>query len=561
MISARRAESPAPKGWRVGRSALGTTLDSLRSVGANPHLRRIQLALVASLIGDGAYLTAVTVWAYGQGGARAVGLFTAARMVAAAVLAPVGAAIAERCSRRMALLVADGVRAVLVALAALALSAGSPWWVYGLATAAGVLNAPFRSVQRAWMPDLVNSPSELTASNAASSTVESLAVFVAPALGGLLLVVADVRTVFWLNVATFLVSMALVLGVRVVRTTRETAPPAERVGALGELSAGFRLLLGDADLRVITGQVCAQTFVSGAARVFLVVMAIDVLGTGANGVGLLDAVIGVGAVLGGVLALARAARQQLGRDLGLGIVLWSAPLGLIALLPHPVVVVIALIVLGVANPLVDVNLDTLVQRMSAPGVMARVFGALDTFYIATSALGSLVAPALLVTVGLRWTLVVIGAPVLVVAVASRTRMVRLDERLVAPTALPLLRATPLFAPLGPAVLETVARELRTVSVVAGTVVVSQGDHGDSFFLIQEGRVEVTQDGRLLREECPGEFFGEIALLHDVPRTATVTATTDAVLLVLDRDRFLEAMTGEGLRAARSVASTRLSHRA
>ena len=523
----------------------------------NRNLRLVQLALLASLVGDGAYLTAVTVWAYGQGGAEAVGLFAAAFMASSAVLAPVGGAVADRCSRRLILLACDGLRIALVASAALCLTS-SPMVVYVLAVLAGVFNAPFRSAQRAWMPSLARTPEELTASNAASSTFESLAVFIGPALGGLLLVVADVGTVFWFNVGTFAVSALCVVGVRQPRARPDDAGGGE--SAWAHLVAGFRLLAADADLRNVTGQVAAQTFVAGAARVFLVVVAVEVMGTGARGVGLLDAIIGVGAIAGGVVALARVERNRLGRDLTLGVVLWSAPLGLVALWPHPVTVVLALVVLGVANPLVDVNLDTIVMRMTPDHTMARVFAALDTCYIATKALGSVATPLLLHLVGLRWTLVAIGLPVLVVALTSRRRMVRLDERLLPPPGLALLRSIAWFALLSPATLESLARRLTEVSLPAGTAVVTEGERGDAFYVIEEGTVVVTQEGRLLREQGPGDYFGEIALLQQVPRTATVTATSDVVLRCLDRPAFLGALSAEGLGMVRDVASARLRHR-
>ena len=543
----------------AGTGALGRSLGAVRAVMGNRNLRLVQLALLTSLVGDGAYFIAVTVWAYGQGGAQAVGLFTAAFMTASAVLAPVGGAVADRFSRRATMLACDGVRIVLVTSAAVCLTTSAPMAVYVLAVLAGVLNVPFRAAQRAWMPSLARTPGELTAANAASSILESLSVFVGPALGGLLLVVVDVGTVFWFNVATFAVSTVLVLWVR----QPSTRPDGGAVGSERsrvQLVAGFRLLGADADLRNVTGQVAAQTFVGGAARVFLVVVAVEIMDTGARGVGLLEAIIGVGAIAGGVLALARVERNRLGRDLTVGVVLWSAPLGLVALWPHPVTVVLALVLLGVANPLVDVSIDTIVMRMTPDHTMARAFTALDTCYIATKALGALATPLLLHVVGLRWTLVAVGLPALAIALASRRRMVRLDARLVPPPGLSLLRGIPWFALLTPFTLESLARVLTEVDLPAGAEVITEGEEGDAFYVIERGAVVVTQEGRLLREQGPGDYFGEIALLEQVPRTATVTATSDLVLRSLDRAVFLEALSREGLGMVRDVASARLRHR-
>lgn len=538
-------------------SGVAATAAAVADVLRNRDLRRVQLALIASLVGDGAYVTAVTVWAYGEGGPRAVGLFTAALMTASAVFAPIGAALADRFSRRATLLVCDGTRVVMVGAAAVCLGLDSPIPVYVLAVAAGTLDAPFRSAQRAWMPALAKTPEELTASNASSSTIESLAAFIGPALGGLLLVLTDVGTVLWVNVATFTVSILLLIGVRERRTTRPLDVTGSGDGTLVQLAAGFRVLGTDGDLRSVTGQVAAQTFVGGALRVLLVVLAVDIMMTGPSGVGFLEAIFGAGAIAGGVLALARVERQRLGRDLALGVMMWSAPLALVVVWPHPITVVVMLVLLGIANPLVDVNVDTIVQRMTPDVVMARAFGALDTCYTATKALGAVSAPLLLHLVGLRLTLLIVGVPVLGLAILSRARMARLDVRLVPPPGLSLLRGVQWFTVLSPAVLESLARGLRELTLPAGAAVITEGETGDAFYVIESGSVEVTQHGRHLRTQGAGEYFGEIALLNDIPRTATVTAATDVVLRMLGREVFLGALSGEGLQLAGSVAATRL----
>ena len=95
---------------------------------------------------------------------------------------------------------------------------------------------------------------------------------------------------------------------------------------------------------------------------------------------------------------------------------------------------------------------------------------------------------------------------------------------------------------------------------AGTEVVRQGDHGDRFYVIASGEVDVFIDGSQVRTFGPGEHFGEIALLRDVPRTATVKAKTDSELYALDRDEFLSAVTGhaESAEAADAIVASRLA---
>ena len=563
-------ESVAPSaGFVAGiRGALHEMGASIGSVFRNPGLRRVELALTGSMIGDWAFATAVTVWAYGVGGVTAVGVWTAVRLSLMALTAPVASMLADRFPRKRVMVLADLVRGLLVVGAGLCLVLDTPAApIFVLATLAGLLGTPFRCAQRALMPALASTPAELTASNGTGSTIESLSFFAGPSLGALLIAATDIQTVFFVNAATFVWSMLLVLGIRVPARAEpdqpaaadgDEAPPEE--GFLSELSGGFRSILADRDLAVVIWLVAAQTIVAGASAVFLVVMAVDVLGTGARGVGYLDSVLGVGAILGGFLAIARARKYRIAQDMTTGVVLWAAPLLLVTIWASPVTVFAAVALLGRANPLVDVNLDTIVQRITPDAVMGRVFGALEACVIATMALGSFLMPVLLHLWSLRVSLAVVGLGVTALALPFAPRMRRLDARLVPAPGLDLLMAVPMFKPLTPATVEGLARKLVRVTVTRGDVVLSEGGDSDRFFLIESGLVEVTHADAVLRREGPGEFFGEIGLLRDVPRTATVTAVEDTVLLTLARDEFLDAVTGQSdaFRAADDIVSFRLS---
>jgi hypothetical protein len=203
---------------------------------------------------------------------------------------------------------------------------------------------------------------------------------------------------------------------------------------------------------------------------------------------------------------------------------------------------------------------TVLQRLTPDAVLGRVFGAFETCLIATMALGSALTPLMLHAWGLRATLAVLGLAIGAVAVLGYPRMRQMDRRLEAPEGLALLQAIPMFGPLGPITLDALARALVRVEVPAGEVVVREGDESDRFYVIESGVVRVTAtDGHLLREERPGDYFGEIGLLRDVPRTATITAADDVVLLALPREEFLAAVTGqnEARRLAEDVVARRL----
>jgi MFS family permease len=547
---------------------LRETFASLSSVFKNPNLRKVQLALAGSMIGDWAYGTAVAVWAYGVGGATAVGVWTAIKMALLAFASPIGATFADRYPRRAVMITADIVRAVLVVLAVVCLYLDlHPAFVFVLATLTSIASTAFRPAQRALMPSLANRPEELTASNGTSSTLESLAFFVGPSIGALLLVVADVEVVFLLNVLTFVWSMLMIMRIKVPAREPAATEPAEGDAAeedepkekfLTEVSAGFRSIWNDKDLLVVTAEVAAQTIVAGASAVFTVVMAVHILGTGPEGVGYLDSMFGVGAIIGGFVAISRASRLKLAQDMTYGVVLWSVPLLLVTAWPTPTVAFVAVILLGFGNPLVDVNMETILMRITPEAVLGRVFGALEACLIATMALGAAVMPALVHWLGLRGALAVVGIVVAVLALVGLPRMRGLDSRLRRPAFLDRLEAVPMFAPLTPALLESLARSLVTVPVAAGEVVLREGEDSDRFYVIDSGLVEVTQEGTVIRREGPGDFFGEIGLLRDVPRTATITAVEDSVLVALERDDFLSAVTGE--REARTAADEVVNRR-
>ena len=557
----------APPG--LVRGALRDTWTSLRSVFGNPALRRIEAALATSMIGDWAYATAVVVWAYGVGGARLVGIWMAVRYVLMAIISPIGASLADRLPRKAVLIGSDLVRALLATLAGIALLVDAPAAVIiVIATILSLIGCVFRPAQMAWMPSLTRRPEELTAANGASSTIESLAFFLGPALGALLVTATSVQVVFLLNAATFVVSALLVWGIHPIAGPTPGDPDdgegqdddAPKEGMLAEMAGGFRHIARDRDLVMVAILVCTQTVVAGATAVFGVVLAVDILEAGPQGVGIIDSVFGVGAIVGGFYAIARSTRNRLAGDLALGTVLWSLPLLLIVIYPSPVTVFASAILLGFGNPLVDVNFATIVQRLTPDAVLGRVFGAYEGALIAGMAIGSAVTPFLISSFGLQWALAILALVVGIPALAFIPRCLRLDGTLRAPEGTALLRGIAIFSPLSPVKIESLAGALTTETAPAGTAIVREGDVSDRFLVIVSGRVEVTQGGEHLRFEGPGEFFGEIGLLRDVARTATVTALEDTTLYSLARDDFLDAVNGvdESLAAADDVVMRRLA---
>jgi len=548
------------------RGALSETASSLREVFGQRALRRIQYALIGSEVGTLAFDVAVTVWAYGEGGVKAVGLWNAIRLVLEALSAPIAASLADRFPRKPVMISADLTRAALVGAAAACIAASTPAApVYILATLVGMLGSVYRPAQAAWLPQLADRPEQLTAANGVSSTVESLAYFIGPGLGALLIAATNVQTVFVVEAGSFVWSAALIASIVAGHASSdeneddEDDEDEDDEGLLAEMSAGFRVIARDRKLRLVGALVTAQSAVDGMCEVLIVVFAVDILNTGARGVGFINTAYGVGAVLGGGYAIARALRNKVASDLAVGVVLSALPLLLIVASASQFSVFATAIPIGIAMALVEVNAVTAIQRLAPERLIGRVFGAIEGAAILGTALGASLAPFLVDAVGLRTTLAIVALVVGIPALAALPVARALDRTLEPPEDLALLQSLTIFAPLGPARLDALARHLVRVEVTAGTAVITEGEVGDMFYLIKTGRVSVSQQDRFLREEGPGEYFGEIALLRGVPRTATVVATEETLLLGLSRADFLGAVQGtaESAGALESVVSYRM----
>jgi MFS family permease len=519
------------------------TARSFQAVFANQQLRKLQLAFAGSVTGEWGFLVALAVYANDHGGATAVSAVLVIRWVASALTAPWLAYFADRYPRERVMLVADLSRvAAMAGMAAAAFTGASPVIVYVLAGFMAVASKTFRPAQAALLPLLAESPEELTAANATSTAIESVGTFVGPALGGLLLAATSVGWVFVADALTLVWSAIFVVQLH----SRFEAPPVkpERRSTFREAVAGFSTLWAQRDARVIVFLYFCQTIVAGALRVLIVVTALDLLDIGNSGLGFLNAAMGVGGIIGVAVAFALIGRRKLATDFGLGLILIGAGLGLIGVWPTVIGAVILIAVFGIGNTLVDVSGVTLLQRAVPDEVLGRVFGALQSILVLGLAIGALIVPFLLDLISIRAALILVGAMLPVLALLLWRRLSVINERALVPVErIELLRANPIFAPLPPATIENLAMKLIPVSVAAGETVFRQGDHGDHFYIVEDGRCEIWIDGEKVADAWPGESFGEIALLRDIPRTATVKAVDDTKLLALERDEFIAAVTG------------------
>jgi CRP-like cAMP-binding protein len=545
---------------RVGgalRERLGDAANSFGRVFRNPNIRRVESAWAASVMAHWAYGIALAVFAYQEGGAPAVGLVGLVRFIPSALASPFAAMLGDRFRRQRVIVAADLTRATLLAATVLVVAMDGPVaLLYGLAALISVAYSAVRPAQAALLPTLARNPAELTAANVTSSTIESLGLFGGPAIGGVLLAATGADVVFGASAAAFLLSALLVSR---VRTDVEPERRERAGGRLTEFAAGFVALAREPGLRVLVLLLISQTLVAGALNVLIVVSALQLLDLGEAGVGFLNSAVGVGGLVGAIVSAALIGRRLTSNFL-LGILLWGLPIALIGFFPEPVPALLFLALVGLGNTLVDVSAFTLLQRAVPDDVLARVFGAVQALWVGTIGVGAIVAPLLIAALDIRGALIVTGALLPILASVLRRRLAALDEVPVPERELELLRGIDIFKPLPAPVLESLAGVLVPVRVEAGREIFRQGEPGDRFYIVADGEVEIVSDGRVVAVTGPGDYFGEISLLRDVPRTATVRAKTDVELRALERDDFIAAVTGyaESAEAADSVIAARLS---
>ncbi|MGH2679969.1 MAG: MFS transporter [Actinomycetota bacterium] len=560
------AEERPAKGSAV-RGVLADVRTSLTALGSSfrsPNIAKALAGYLAFTITEWAAFIALIVYAYQDGGSVMVGLVSLLQLIPAAILAPIGSVLGDRHRRERVLLLAHASLAAATGLAALALLLDAPApLVYVSATSAGWVITLVRPTHASLLPRLARSPGELSSAFAATGVLENISVLVGPLLaGGVMGLTPGSLSGPGLVDATL--AVLLLVGTVSVASIRIRTEPAHDGGATGvrvvasDAAAGIRAVVRDRRSLLLVLTMGLTMVQLGFVDVLIVILAFGVLGTGDAGVGFLTASIGVGAVVGAALAIGLAMRWRSSRAFRWGASLSGLSIAGIAAQPGLAGGLLALS--GAGGALADVNGRMMLQRLIPDKQLSRAFGVLESLYMAGEGVGSFLASLLVVALGARWTLLIAGVLLPAAALLGRRALVALDVGVRIPSEeMALLRSTSIFAPLPTPMLERLARNLIPISVPDGTVVITQGEAGDRFYLIVEGTVEISTEGRRVATTGPGGTFGEIALIRDVPRTATVVATTRTRLLALDRDEFLRAVTGHEAAsdAAHGLASERL----
>jgi len=526
---------------------------ALAAVMRNRELRLVELAWGASIVAEWAHFVALGVFAYNAGGTTAVGIAGLARLLPAALVAPLASSLGDRLPRERILVGTALVGACALAGSSVAFFAGgNAALVYAFAAVIGITSTLFRPAMQAVLPSLACTPEELIAANGASSTIESLGTLAGPLLAGVLVSITNPGVVFAAAAATLLAGALLLAPLRI----EGVIPPSAAGGSVHKyLLDGVRGVRGPA--RLILLLMAAQGFVRGCLNVLIVVAVFRVFDAGDGAVGYLTAGLGLGGLVGALGAMSLHGRR-LAVALGVALVFWGLPIALIA--PHPSLpaAMLLLAVVGAANSFEDVAGFTLLQRTVPDAVLSRALGLVWGAVMGAVALGSIAAPAVVAAVGPRTAFVLVGALLPILTLLCWSRLRRIDREVLAPAAeLEVVSRVPLFVPLSLVAKEHLAGRLTRLHAEPGEVVVRAGDTGDRFYIVDSGELEITNGAH--GSARGGDFFGEIALLRDVPRTATVRAVSASDLYALERDDFLSALTHSAARAAgETVAEARLA---
>ena len=536
-----------------GRSRLGL----LRTALLNRDIARLEASWALASLGMWSFSILLALYAYNKHGAGGVGLAMAVRMLPSALAAPYAALLADTHSRRGVLLGAAAGRAAVLAVIGLVILAGAPFAVVlALSAAVPAVATVQKPAQAALLPYLARTPAELAAAHVGWSGLDYLAFLAGSLLAGVLAAATGLGTAF------MICGLPLLLAAAVLVPMRADFPlvPHEAGSALAGVLAGMRTVRAHPQIRLLTGIFGADMFVQAMLDLLLVVLALQVLRIGRGSVGWLSAAWGVGGVCGGAAALALLHRGRLASGLAYGCGVVGTSLVLLGAFGDPVLAAILLVLSGVGFGVVEIALLTLTQRLASNDVLARVVGVNEVVYVVGSAAGSGAAAALVGLLGGRGALAVAGLLLPSLGLLMRGRLGAFEASASVPERpYKLLRKLPFAEFLPVATIENLALRSTAENFEPREVIAREGAVGDRFYVIESGRVAVDEHGVFRRHQSSGEFFGEIALLRDIPRTATVRAETPVSVLEISRDDFLAAIGSHphSRRTVESVASERL----
>lgn len=532
-------------------------------VARDPQLRRLQVSFIGFAFAEHATWLAVLVYAYERGGVAESGLLAGIQLVPAAVVAPFAAYAGDRFPAERVLTCGYGVQSISMTATALAMWANQPLLSYAAATVAASAITFSRPVLNAILPEITQTPSDLVAANVVIGFVEYVGMLLGPLVAGAILSKGSPALVFAICGAATANSALASLRLKLERRPGAVVAMRQR-DVIRAVWEGVRILRAHSSLRQLIFLMCIGGLVRGVVDVLMVLFAQVRLGGGGGEAGLLGVGVGVGAVAGTALAAGLIGRARIAPYLLGSALLFAVPFFGLTGVDTLATGMAMFMLVGLAESVLRVTSAVGVQRLAPDAFLARMFGVSEGLQMAAMALGSFAIAIVVRTIGLVDALIAFATVVLFSMAWTIVRFRKLGGDVAPPPAdvIDRLLVDPIFKHLAAPALSRLAVRLQNLFVVKGDIVIAEGERGDRYYLIVTGTVDVTVSGGFVRTMGIGESFGEIALLRDVPRLATVTCATDAQLYAVERDDFLEAVSGHprSMTAASEVARKFVSGR-
>jgi MFS family permease len=526
---------------------LGRMLGTYGVLHGNRNLSVLFGGQVVSAFGDWLYVLALAVLAFDlTGSATIVAVLTFVRLLPYAFLLPFSGVLADRGNRKALMIGADLGRGVCMLGLLFVGSEETVWIAYPLVFAATALSSLFKPAMNSVLPAVVGDEEKLMQANSIWSQMEALSLVLGPALGSVLALLGAPQLAFLINGATFLISAATLLFVRIPpREIPQETVQDEEGSWLSETLAGFRFLLGENErvLAALTLGVVGLTLVGGAFWTLTVVLADEAFGLGSQGAGFLNAAYGAGGLLGGILAGALSSRVRLAPTYIWSVTASALIFVFLGLAPAGILPFLLLLVIGAIDIVADVNATTILQTGTPDALLGRVFGAFESILVSSMLVGALIVGPLIELTGPRAATVIFALAGLVLLTLSLPRLLRLERVLGVRM---FVRQVPVLAGLPHVVLEDLASRMRLEEAPDGEKIVREGEVGEKIYIIKKGEAEVLARGEG-EKDVPvvtlqkNDYFGEIALLRDVPRTATVRSKGPVELYTLGREDFQELL--------------------
>ena len=541
----------------------------ITAVARDPALRRIESGFLLFSMGEWASWLAIVVYAFSRGGPAEAGVIGFAVSAPSILVAPTASILGDRWPRARVLLGTYVLQAATMAATAVALALDAAALGYVLAVIASTIVGLSRPALASLLPEVAHTPDDLTAANVASGMAEGAGALAGPLVAGPLLAIGGPPLVYIATAGGLAVAALALLPIALVQRIRtQTGLAVHSAGAAAlarvlarELTAGAAAVLADRRLTAIFAVLAATIGLLGALSVFIVVIAIDLLALDDAAVGYLTAATGLGALIGSAASVVLVGRERLGLPLVGAAIFFGLSVATLGLTREPLAVAVVLVATGLGWSFAYVAATTLTQRLAGDDVMTRVFGVSEAVTTGAEAIGGLAVPILIVLLGPTGALIAAGLALPVIVLLAAPAFLRADRADPAFLRdLRVVRAVPMFTPLSGPVLERLAGDAVRLSLRPGIAIVEADEIGDRFYVIVDGEAEVEVPGRANRILGAGDAFGEIALLHDVPRTATVRTVAPTELLAIERVPFLEALTGQARShaLAAEVATLRLA---